>query len=148
MNRRLFLLASAAALAAGPLAAEPPRMSVAKSPTCGCCGAWVDHMRDAGFTVDVQNMAQDDLYDLKARLGVGNDHASCHTAVIDGYVIEGHVPAEDVKRLLTERPEGLGLAVPGMPTGSPGMEYGDEKEPYDTLLLSSDGSAQVFSSHR
>lgn len=149
MNRRRMILAAAsAALLAGPALAEPPKMIVAKSPTCGCCGAWVEHMQAAGFEVDVRNMEQDSLDAIKAKLGVRSEHASCNTATIGGYVVEGHVPADDIKRLLDEKPKALGLAVPGMPTGSPGMEYGDEKDPYDTMLISADGSATVFAEHR
>lgn len=149
MNRRQMILAAAsAALLAGPAFAEPPKMIVAKTPTCGCCGAWVEHMQAAGFEVDVRNVEHDRLDAIKAKLGIRPEHASCHTATVGGYVVEGHVPADDVKRLLAEKPSALGLTVPGMPTGSPGMEYEDEKDPYDTLLVSSDGSAKVFAEHR
>ena len=123
-------------------------MIVNKTPTCGCCAAWVDHMRKAGFELKVKDMSQGDLNSIKARLGIKPEHASCHTAVVDGYFIEGHVPATDVKKLLSERPEGSGLAVPGMPMGSPGMEMGSEKDPFDTVLVKKDGSASVFTQHR
>ena len=148
MNRRLFLVASAALALAGPsVAAAAPRMLVRKSPTCGCCGAWVDHVRRAGLSVEVREMPDDALYALKERLGIAPEHMSCHTAEIDGYVIEGHVPANDIARLLKERPRALGLSVPGMPVGSPGMEMGDRRDPFDTLLLGPDGTATVFASH-
>ncbi len=104
-------------------------------------------MRRAGFAVEARDMTQEALYGLKRGFGISPDYASCHTAVIDGYVVEGHVPADDVKRLLIERPSALGLAVPGMPIGSPGMEMGNEREPYDTLLIYASGEARVFASH-
>jgi hypothetical protein len=128
--------------------AETPVLTVAKTPACGCCGAWVDHMRAEGFAAEVRDVDQGTLTTIKRRLGIGPAHASCHTATVGGYVIEGHVPAEDVRRLLAEQPDAVGLAVPGMPIGSPGMEMGDEREPYDTLLVRRDGSAEVFARHR
>jgi hypothetical protein len=151
MNRRDFLTLSitSCALAGAPtvLRAAPPRIDVAKSPTCGCCGAWVEHIRAAGFDARVEDLHDDRLYALKVRSGLHPDFWSCHTARIDGYVIEGHVPAEDVRRLLAEQPAALGLAVPGMPIGSPGMEMGGRIDPYDTMLLDLDGRATVFASH-
>jgi len=115
-----------------------PPLHVSKSPTCGCCAGWVDHIRGAGFQARVTEMA--DLTALKARLQVPSALASCHTAEIDGYVIEGHVPADAIKRLLLERPKAKGLAVPGMPTGSPGMEApGAKNEPYDVILFGPTG---------
>ena len=151
MNRRSFLALSLAApaLASAPtiLRAAQPRLDVAKSPTCGCCGAWVDHMRGAGFDAHVQDMANDTLYALRQRVGLHPDLWSCHTATVGGYVIEGHVPASDVYRLLAERPAALGLAVPGMPIGSSGMEMAGRTEPYETLLVGRDGSITVFAAH-
>ena len=148
MNRRLFL----GALLAVPMLpmtghASPEGISVAKSPTCGCCQAWIEHLRAAGFTVDAADISQDMLYRLKAKLGITPELASCHTAQISGYFIEGHVPADDIRRLLAERPKALGLAVPGMPIGSPGMEMGDQRDPYDTLLVTGPGASQVFARH-
>ena len=111
-----------------------PKMVVMKDPSCGCCGAWVDHMRSSGFPVEVVETPA--INRVKARLGVPADLASCHTAELDGYVIEGHVPAAEVKRLLTERPQSKGLAVPGMPIGSPGMEMdGMAPETYEVVLF-------------
>lgn len=149
MNRRSFLLTVAAAGLAGRTSAQslPPRIEVYKSPTCGCCSAWVDHMARAGFAVDARDIDQDALYALKAQSGVTPDLASCHTALVDGYVIEGHVPAADVERLLAERPEAIGLSVPGMPIGSPGMEMGNQRDAFDTLLVMRDGSTEVFQRH-
>lgn len=121
-----------------------PSVTVYKSPTCGCCSAWADHLRSNGFaveTVDVQ-----DIDAVKQQYGIPPALQSCHTAVVDGYVVEGHVPADDVKRLLAERPDAAGLAVPGMPIGSPGMEQGDTVQPYDVILVD-DGETSVFSSH-
>jgi hypothetical protein len=115
------------ALAGGPL------LEVYKSPWCGCCGAWVEHMQQAGFAVEVNEL--DDVAPLKAMLGIAPELQSCHTAVVDGYVVEGHVPAREVTRLLAERPAGTGLAVPGMPIGSPGMEQDGMREPYEVVLF-------------
>ena len=148
MKRRDFLAVLAATSVIGlPARASAPRVVVAKSPFCGCCTAWIRHMQAAGFDVEAKDVTQDTLYSLKASLGIRQDHASCHTAIVEGYVIEGHVPASDVKRLLAERPSALGLAVPGMPIGSPGMEMGDQKEPYETLLVFTSGKAEVFARH-
>lgn len=145
MNRRTALASIAAAVALPTSAgAKTVRMVVTKSPTCGCCTAWVRHIRDAGFLVEAHDVGQDALYALKAQLGVRPEYSSCHTGEIDGYVIEGHVPAEEVSRLLETRPDALGLAVPGMPVGSPGMEMGARKDPYDVLLIRRDGSSAVF----
>jgi len=111
-----------------------PKVVVTKDPNCGCCGGWVDHMRAAGFPVEVVTTPQ--VNRVKARLGVPDDLASCHTAEVGGYVIEGHVPADAVKRLLAEKPQAKGLAVPGMPVGSPGMEVeGMAPDTYDVVLF-------------
>ena len=115
--------------------AATPTITVYKSPSCGCCSAWVDHMRDAGF--DMRSIDHEDVDRIKAQFGVAPDVQSCHTALVEGYVVEGHVPARDVKRLLDERPAATGLAVPGMPVGSPGMEQGGHKDPYQVILFSS-----------
>lgn len=121
-----------------------PQMTVYKSATCGCCTSWIEHLQQNGFSVEAQNV--DDLAAIKGRHGVSPDLASCHTAVIDGYVIEGHVPADDIKRLLSERPAVEGLAVPGMPLGSPGMEQGPRKDPYAVVSFDGDKRA-VFARH-
>lgn len=126
--------------------ANMPRMIVHKSPSCGCCGLWVDHMRAAGFAVDVRNT--DDLNPLKERVGVPYGKGSCHTAEVAGYFIEGHVPAEDVKRLISEKPDAKGLVLPGMPAGSPGMELPDgTTETYMVELVNQDGSVTEFARH-
>lgn len=124
---------------------SPPLVTVYKSPTCGCCGLWVDHMREAGFAVEV--IEEQNLSPRKAELGVPPGMGSCHTATVGGYVIEGHVPADDVRRLLMERPPARGLAVPGMPIGSPGMEMGSRRDPYTVWLLRQDGPPQAFAHH-
>lgn len=127
------------------LAAGFPEVAVTKDPTCGCCEKWVAHMRKAGFTVTV---TEGPVNPVKARLGVPRDLASCHTAQVDGYAIEGHVPAGAIKRLLAERPSGVGLAVPGMPSGSPGMEVdGMEPATYDVLLFGPEGRS-TFARYR
>ncbi|MGM0561233.1 MAG: DUF411 domain-containing protein [Pseudomonadota bacterium] len=125
------------------LAAE--KLEVYKSPYCGCCEAWVDHMRAAGFAVEVNDV--EDLTPVKERYGITPDLASCHTAVLGDYVIEGHVPAEDVARLLEAAPQAQGLAVPGMPLGSPGMEQGDRSQPYDVIVFTKGGKQAVFARH-
>jgi hypothetical protein len=122
-----------------------PTMVVHKSPSCGCCTAWIKHMEQAGFRVEVVN--EEKLDPIKRALGVPERLGSCHSAKVDRYFIEGHVPAEDVKRLLAERPNALGLAVPRMPIGSPGMEQGNRREPYDVLLVYRSGKASVFAQH-
>jgi hypothetical protein len=148
MRRRTFLVgALAAPLLAEAAWAEGAVVRVAKSPQCGCCGAWVEHLRAAGFETEVRDMEQAALDALKAELGIAREHASCHTATVEGYVVEGHVPAEDIRRLLAERPDARGVAVPGMPLGSPGMEMGDLRDSYDTLLIGKDGGASVFAGH-
>jgi len=139
------LIVSSPSLAAteGPLSIE-----VWKSPTCGCCGKWVEHLEANGFAVKAKNTSSAMLDRIKRQAGIEEKLASCHTGLIDGYAIEGHVPADDIKRLLTERPDAIGLSVPNMPIGSPGMEQpGGETEPYDVLLVKKDGSAEVFARH-
>ena len=136
-----------------PEAVEPVRsdgegatlVTVYKTPTCGCCTLWADHMEENGFEVARVDVA--DLGAVKRQYGIPDSLASCHTAVVDGYVVEGHVPAEDVRRLIQERPGAGGLAVPGMPIGSPGMEVpGVAADRYDVLLIS-EGEASVFARH-
>lgn len=129
---------------AAATAADSTTVTVYKSPTCGCCNAWVDHMRDAGFKVVAIN--RDDMNAIKHEHGVTSDLGSCHTATVGGYVLEGHVPAADVKRLLAERPDVAGLAVPGMPMGSPGME-GPISQKYDVVAFDRVGGRRVFASH-
>jgi hypothetical protein len=133
-----FGLAAMAVGAGGRDAAAAPRVIVNKDPNCGCCSAWVEHLRGAGFETHVNELR--DLAPLKNRLAIPPALASCHTAEVDGYVIEGHVPASAIRRLLAERPAAIGLAVPGMPIGSPGMEVpGSPDETYDVILFGRTG---------
>lgn len=119
-------------------------MTVYKSPWCGCCKKWVEHMRRNGFDVEV--VEREDVTPVKRMLGIPPQLASCHTAGIGGYVIEGHVPAADVKRLLSEKPEARGLAVPGMPVGSPGMEQGGARDSYHVILFGGD-RPEIYASY-
>lgn len=148
LTRRSFLLCVVAApLLTGAAQAGEPQVKVYKSATCGCCAAWVAHLREAGFNVAAEDVSQEALWEIKVKAGITEDLSSCHTAFVEGYVIEGHVPASDIRRLLIERPEGLGLSVPGMPIGSPGMEMGEEREPYATLLVHPGGAVDFFARH-
>ena len=125
--------------------AEGTAILVYKNPSCGCCGKWIDHMREHGFEVEVRDVA--DLREIKATTGVPQELSSCHTAIVDGYVVEGHVPADVILRFLEERPEAAGLAVPGMPAGSPGMEMeGVAPQRYDIVAFDRDGRTTVFDS--
>ncbi len=124
-----------------------PIIEVWKSATCACCGKWVEHLEANGFAVTVNAASPSMLDRIKRKVGIGRTLASCHTGKIDGYVIEGHVPASDVKRLITEKPEAIGLSVPGMPIGSPGMEQGGKTEAYDVLLVKRDGTTEIFAHH-
>ena len=151
MNRRDWLRAAFVGAASGVatrrlLAADvttaPNAITVYKSPTCGCCEKWVEHMRGAGFTVTVKDVQ--DVAPVKAEMGVPAALESCHTGIIGGYVIEGHVPADLVKSLLAKKPKIAGLAVPGMVTGSPGMEMGNRRDPYDVLAFDRTGKTSVF----
>ncbi|MDJ0851375.1 MAG: DUF411 domain-containing protein [Myxococcota bacterium] len=126
------------------LAKEPVQVQVYKSPTCGCCGKWIDHLEANGFEVEARDVKH--VAPIKRAHGVPVKLASCHTALVEGYVIEGHVPAEDVVRLLAERPAVAGLAVPDMPIGSPGME-GPNPEPYRVFSFDGQGRTEVYSSH-
>ncbi len=130
-----------------PAAQSPwPVMVVTKNASCDCCGAWVDRMRQAGFRVEVHDV--DNLDPVKTRLGIPAGKGSCHTAEIGGYFIEGHVPAEDIKRLLTEKPRAKGLVLPGMPLGSPGMEVPDGGvQSYTVELIDPQGEATAFARH-
>ncbi|KAF0802352.1 metal-binding protein [Alcanivorax xiamenensis] len=127
-----------AALTLVSMAASAASLEVYKSPTCGCCIKWVEHMRENGFDVKVHETQN--LQPIKEKAGLRAGLGSCHTAFIDGYTIEGHVPAKEVKRLLEERPEAVGLTVPAMPIGSPGMEMGDRQDPYQVLLFDEKGT--------
>ena len=144
-SRKLLMLLAPLALLATAESAVAATLVVTKSATCGCCKHWVEHMKKAGFAVEVREV--EDVSPTRERLGVPDALRSCHTSEIGGYVIEGHVPAADVKRLLATRPKATGIAVPGMVMGSPGMEHGDHKEPYQVVLFDKSGKTKVFASH-
>jgi hypothetical protein len=133
-------MAAASEDAAAPVQ-ELPTVLVYKSPTCGCCNGWIEHLEAAGFTVEARDSR--DLMTVKRDAGVPAELSSCHTALVDGYVVEGHVPAEHLKRLLADEPEVAGIAVPGMPVGSPGME-GPNPEPYEVYSFTHDGQTAVY----
>ena len=139
--------ASAVAVTTGAtIDPELPLAIVHKTASCGCCGVWADHLKAAGFPVEIRDT--DDMHPVKQRLGVPAGKASCHTAEIGGYVVEGHIPASDIKRLLKERPTARGLVLPGMPAGSPGMEMPDGYvQPYTVELVRTDGSTEPFAQH-
>ena len=136
------VLAAAPAVIAAP--ALPP-VEVWKSPTCGCCAKWVEHLEANGFKVQVRDHGNTAA---RKRAGIAQALGSCHTALVGGYAIEGHVPAADILRLLKERPAAIGLAVPGMPIGSPGMEQGNQRDRYDVLLVARNGKTSVFATHQ
>ena len=141
----LPMLAVATVPSSGQAAAKSRHataMEVYKTPTCGCCGKWVEHVKTAGFTPAVHELA--DLSDVKTKAGVPANLQSCHTALVAGYVIEGHVPADVIQQLLRERPKIAGLAVPGMPIGSPGMEQGARVDPYEVIAFTEDGKTSTY----
>jgi hypothetical protein len=150
MMRTIVLCLPMLALMASPSHGQAARshtpavktMQVYKTPTCGCCGKWVDHVKAAGFTPAVHDLS--DLAHVKAKAGVPANLQSCHTALVGGYAIEGHVPADVIQQLLREKPAIAGIAVPGMPIGSPGMEQGDRKDPYEVMAFTSDGKTSVY----
>ncbi|HSV81906.1 MAG TPA: DUF411 domain-containing protein [Ramlibacter sp.] len=148
-TRRSLLLALAA-LPFATLAQQAPKkvlVEVWKDPSCGCCQDWVKHLEANGFAVKVNQNGNDAM---RAKLGMPQKLASCHTALVGGYAIEGHVPAADIRRLLKDRPQAIGLSVPGMPVGSPGMDdpvYGKRRDPFDVLLVSRSGEPRVYASY-
>jgi len=145
MLRRL-VFAALLLIGAGALV-EAADIEVFRSEDCSCCGKWAEYLKKNGFKVRLHNMSPDRLDRIKTEARIPDRYASCHTAKIAGYVIEGHVPAEDIKRLLAEKPKAIGLSVPGMPIGSPGMEVGKKKERYEVLLLKEDGTTEVYAKH-
>ncbi len=147
MYRTLILALMTLVLASNATSGETPAIEVSKTSACGCCVAWIDHLKEKGFATKSRNMAMAQLMRFKRDNGIGPKTASCHTARIGGYTIEGHVPAREIRRLLKEKPDAVGLAVPGMPLGSPGMDFGDDREPFKVLLLRRDGSTEVFASY-
>ena len=157
MQKRSFLNAALALLGTSVLstplavwATAKPEMEVWKTASCGCCHDWVKHMQTNGFNVKVNDVSDAAKNKLRAELGLADKHGSCHTALINGYVVEGHVPAKEVQRLLKERPKALGLSVPGMTIGSPGMdgpEYQGRQDPYSVLLVQRNGSSTVYQAY-
>lgn len=153
MQRRYLLqtiatLAGTCLLPSALTAQTRPQLDVWKDPNCGCCKDWVAHMQANGFEVRVHDSGNSAA---RKRLGVPEQLGSCHTALVAGYAIEGHVPAREVLRLLRERPVAVGLAVPGMPVGSPGMDgpvYGGRKDPYDVLFMGRNGASRIYQSYR
>jgi len=153
MNRRALLRAALGFAIAAPavigkaaaMLADPIDITVYKDPACGCCKLWVEHLRTHSFAVTVHETG--DMDPVKQQFAIPEALQSCHTATIGGYVIEGHVPAQDIRRLLSERPKARGLAVPGMPAGSPGMETEALAEHYDVLLFADSGDPKIFSSY-
>ena len=152
MTSRRHLLIASATVAALPLlvrAQAPAKVLVEvwKDPNCGCCKDWVTHLQGQGFAVKVNESGNQAM---RAKLGIAEKLGSCHTALVGGYAVEGHVPAADIRRLLKDRPQAIGLAVPGMPVGAPGMDapvYGNRRDPYDVLLVLKSGDTRVFSSY-
>ncbi|WP_193142389.1 MULTISPECIES: DUF411 domain-containing protein [unclassified Meridianimarinicoccus] len=150
MTRRQIVAAMAGFASTAPFAAfaqDAPAVQVLKDPNCGCCQVWVDILRQEGFRVTVERSSGTLLIRYKLDNGIPQDMISCHTARVKGYLIEGHVPVADIRRLLEERPDAVGLAVPGMPYGSPGMGPEEQREAYDVFLIRRDGSTEVFTSY-
>ena len=150
-SRRTLLVGTVALVAASPLRTlaqgAGPAIHVMKDPNCGCCSAWIDILENDGFAVTTAASAGTLLMSYKLDKGIPQKMTSCHTAQIEGYIIEGHVPVSDIRRLLDERPDAVGLAVPGMPYGSPGMGSESEREAYDVFLIRRDGSTEVYASY-
>jgi hypothetical protein len=143
MKNQILYLMFASMLASPAIAtANSPVVEVYKSPYCGCCGQWIEHMQANGFKVSVHNTS--DVVQYKYRFGVPSGYGSCHTAKVNGYLVEGHVPAREIKRLLRERPDARGLVVPGMPSGAPGMVQGNRKDRFEVLLVRRDGTMQTY----
>lgn len=144
--RNLALVSLLALAACGPTAV-PTAMTVVSGEGCGCCREWVKHLQANGYTTEISYVPQDQLMSYKEKTGLRPELTSCHTGKIGGYVIEGHVPAREIARLLRERPDALGLTAPGMPYGSPGMGPESEAEPYEVLLINRDGTTSVFAKY-
>lgn len=147
MKRRQFLFSATASLSFGQAfaAGTLPQVEVYKNPDCGCCSGWVDHLKSAGFPVKVHETP--DTSALRKRYGIPEQFGSCHTGVVGAYALEGHVPADEIKRLLAQKPVAAGLSVPGMPVGSPGMEVGSRKDAYQVLLIDKAGRPSVFAAY-
>lgn len=151
INRRIVLGGISTfgftAMMGATYATPHPLIKVTKGRGCGCCSAWTNILEQQGFAVAEESVHPADLVKLKLDLGVPENLQSCHTATIEGYIVEGHVPPQDIKRILNEKPDALGIAVAGMPYGSPGMGPVDEREAYDVILFKKDGSQEIFMSY-
>ncbi len=151
LSRRMILIGGTALVVGSPLRSlaqgAGPAIHVMKDPNCGCCTAWIDILENAGFTVTTEASAGTLLMRYKSENGIPPEMISCHSGRIDGYMIEGHVPVADISLLLEARPDAVGLAVPGMPYGSPGMGSESAREAYEVFLIRHDGSTEVFSSY-
>lgn len=148
MKRRIFLQSILVSSLSSPLlayAAAAPLVEVYKSKECGCCEGWIEHLKANGFAVKAHNV--DDTSAYREKFGIPQELGSCHTGMVKGYALEGHVPASEIKRLLAERPKAIGLAVPSMPLGSPGME-GKRRDPYDVFLVHADKRRSVFKHYK
>ncbi|MGR8931730.1 MAG: DUF411 domain-containing protein [Gammaproteobacteria bacterium] len=149
--KRIKTLLSAALLAtslAGQAeeAVSDKEITVYRSPTCGCCGKWIEHVKQHHFSV--KDIVSDDMQAVKQKFGVPANLASCHTAVVEGYVVEGHVPAVDIEKLLETKPDVVGISAPGMPMGSPGMEMGGRADDFDVVSFDKAGQVEVFAKHK
>ena len=150
LTRRAMIASAASFAATAPTAGltqVPLSIHVLKDPNCGCCTAWIEILKEDGFAVTTERSFGTLLIRHKLENGIPQNMTSCHTGEIEGYMIEGHVPTADIRRLLSERPDAVGLAVPGMPYGSPGMGPEDEREAYDVFLILGDGRTEIFSSY-
>jgi hypothetical protein len=145
VKKRRIVAALGLTLVACSSAAEAAVVTVFKNPACGCCEAWVEHLKAKGLRVEVRELQ--DVTPVARRLGVPDELRSCHTAQIGGQFVEGHVPAADIRRMVKQHPQAQGLAVPGMPAGSPGMEQGGKGEPFSTMIVSREGAVRVFAEH-
>jgi hypothetical protein len=146
MNKKLLALVMPLSIIFQSAIAENTKeILVYRSPTCSCCGKWLEHMKQNNF--EVKDIVTEDMDQVKAKLGVPKQLASCHTAVIDGYVVEGHVPAADIEKMLKDKPKFAGLSVPGMPMGTPGMEMGGRKDPYQVISFDKDNNQQIYNSY-
>jgi hypothetical protein len=147
-SRRKLLIMASSAMAVNPLIAlagqNNTNIHVVKNPQCGCCNAWIKILTDQDFNVTTENSSGSLLTEFKIESGIPKDMMSCHTAKVGGYFIEGHVPVSDIRRVIAERPDALGLAVPAMPYGSPGMGPEEERDAYDVFIVRTDGSTEVF----
>lgn len=144
--KKLLLAAIAVTLGATSTNAQTS-ISISKDAGCGCCVVWIDHLEKHKYQTTSRNLDYTELSDYKTQRSVPDHLRSCHTAEVGGYTIEGHVPAADIDRLLAEKPDAIGLTVPGMPLGSPGMDFGGQKDAYDVLLIKANGSTEVFASY-